>query len=161
MTIAIILTLGDTGRTNLVLAGLVIYAVPIIDTALAIIRRRLAGKKLSEGDSDHLHHMLKRMTGVKGAAFILYAIGLVFAILGVVMTLERARMTYALVLVAGCFIAVTAIKSARRKHFEDEAKRLAQNKAAGKGAGPALPPGPPATPSAAPASTPADQGIPA
>lgn len=161
MTIAIILTLGDTGRTNLVLAGLVIYAVPIIDTALAIIRRRLAGKKLSEGDSDHLHHMLKRMTGVKGAAFILYAIGLVFAILGVLMTLERARMTYALVLVAGCFIAVTAIKSARRKHFEEEAKRLAQNRAAGKGPGPALPPGAPATPAVAPASTSTDQGIPA
>nr|MCU0689413.1 undecaprenyl/decaprenyl-phosphate alpha-N-acetylglucosaminyl 1-phosphate transferase [Phycisphaerales bacterium] len=126
MTIVIILTLGDTGRTNLVLAGLVIYAIPIIDTALAIIRRKLAGKKMSEGDSDHLHHMLKRAAGVKGAALILYAIGMGFAILGILMTFERARVTYALVLVAGCFIAVTAIKQARRKQFEDQAKRLAE-----------------------------------
>lgn len=124
VTIVIVLTLGDTGQTHLVLAGLVIYAIPILDTALAIIRRKLAGKKMSEGDSDHLHHMLKRAVGVKGAALILYAMGFGFAVLGVIMTLERARVTYAVVIVVGSFIVVTAIKQARRKQFEEQAKRL-------------------------------------
>ncbi len=125
MTITIIMTLGDTGQTNLVLAGLVVYAVPIIDTSLAIARRKLAGKKISEGDSDHLHHMLKRSIGVKGAAFALYGLGIGFAILGVLMTLERARVTYVLVLVMASFIVVIAFKNARRKQFEEQAQRLA------------------------------------
>ncbi|HYD01291.1 MAG TPA: MraY family glycosyltransferase, partial [Phycisphaerales bacterium] len=57
VSIVIILSLGDTGLTSFVLAGVVIYAIPIIDTSLAIVRRKLAGKKLSEGDDQHLHHM--------------------------------------------------------------------------------------------------------
>jgi UDP-GlcNAc:undecaprenyl-phosphate/decaprenyl-phosphate GlcNAc-1-phosphate transferase len=129
VTIVIVLSLGDTGQTHLVLAGLVIYAIPILDTALAILRRKLAGKKMSEGDSDHLHHMLKRAVGVKGAALILYAMGFGFAILGVIMTLERARVTYALVIVVGSFIVVMAIKQARRKQFEEHAKKLAERDA--------------------------------
>jgi hypothetical protein len=52
--------LGDTGRTHFVIAGLIIYAIPLIDTALAIIRRKMAGKSISEPDDQHLHHMLKR-----------------------------------------------------------------------------------------------------
>jgi hypothetical protein len=59
----------------LVLAGLIIYAIPIIDTVLAIIRRKLAGKSISDADDQHLHHMLKRSLGVKGAVLTLYAIG--------------------------------------------------------------------------------------
>jgi UDP-GlcNAc:undecaprenyl-phosphate GlcNAc-1-phosphate transferase len=124
MTITIIMTLGDTGQTNLVLAGLVVYAVPIIDTSLAIVRRKLAGKKISEGDSDHLHHMLKRSLGVKGAAFSLYGLGIGFAVLGVLMTFERARVTYVLVLVMAAFIVVIAFKHARRKQFEEQALKM-------------------------------------
>ncbi len=125
VTIVIVLSLGDTGQTSLVLAGVVIYAVPIIDTSLAIVRRKLSGKKLSEGDDQHLHHMLKRSLGVKGAALVLYAMALGFAILGVVMTLERARVTYLIVIVLASFIGVIATKSARRKVFEEQAKKLA------------------------------------
>jgi UDP-GlcNAc:undecaprenyl-phosphate GlcNAc-1-phosphate transferase len=127
VSIVIILSLGDTGQTSLVLAGVVIYAVPIIDTSLAIVRRRLAGKKLSEGDDQHLHHMLKRALGVKGAAFALYAMSLGFAALGVLMTLERARVTYLIVVVLASFIGVIATKTARRKIFEEQAAKLADD----------------------------------
>ncbi|MDP1660880.1 MAG: hypothetical protein Q8L55_03100, partial [Phycisphaerales bacterium] len=106
-------------------AGVVIYAVPIIDTSLAIVRRKLSRKKLSEGDDQHLHHMLKRSLGVKGAALVLYAMALGFAILGVVMTMERARVTYLIVVVLASFIGVIATKSARRKVFEEQAQKLA------------------------------------
>lgn len=120
-TIVIILTLGDTGKTHLVAAGLIIYAIPLIDTTLAIIRRKMAGKRISDPDSDHLHHMLKRALGVKGAVFTLYGIGLAFATLGVLMSLWRARVIYALVLMAACYIGVIAIKIARKKAIEDAA----------------------------------------
>ena len=43
LTIVIVLTLGNEGQTQLVLAGLIMFAIPIIDTTLAIVRRKLAG----------------------------------------------------------------------------------------------------------------------
>lgn len=113
-TIVIVLTLGDTGRTDLVLAGLIIYAIPIIDTCLAIVRRKLAGKRISDADDQHLHHMLKRALGVKGAVLVLYAIAAGFALLGVGLSDGKARVTYALTLVFAAFIGVTAFKIARR-----------------------------------------------
>lgn len=116
-----ILSLGDTGKTWLVAAGLIIYAIPIIDTALAIIRRKLAGKKMSDPDADHLHHMLKRAFGVKGAVFSLYGIGIVFCFLGVMLSYFRGRIIYALVLMIASYIGVYAIKVARQSQIELQA----------------------------------------
>lgn len=115
-----ILSLGDTGKTWLVAAGLIIYAIPIIDTALAIIRRKLAGKKMSDPDADHLHHMLKRAFGVKGAVFTLYAIGTVFAILGVALSYFRGRLIYALAILMASYIGVYAIKVARQSQIHTQ-----------------------------------------
>lgn len=119
-TIVIVLMLGDTGKTNLVLAGLIIYAIPIIDAALAIVRRKMARKRISEADDQHLHHMLKRALGVKGAVFVLYGIGAIFAAIGIALSEERQRVTYALALVFAAFIGVIALKIGRREHIERE-----------------------------------------
>jgi UDP-GlcNAc:undecaprenyl-phosphate/decaprenyl-phosphate GlcNAc-1-phosphate transferase len=115
-----ILSLGDTGQTSLVFAGVIIYSIPIIDTILAIIRRKLAGKKMSDPDADHLHHMLKRSLGVKGAVLTLYGIGIVFCILGVMLSRFQARFIYALALLAAFYIGVYAIKIARRSQLEEQ-----------------------------------------
>ena len=112
-----ILSLGDTGKTWLVAAGLIIYAIPIIDTMLAIIRRKLAGKKMSDPDADHLHHMLKRAFGVKGAVFTLYGIGVAFMLLGVMLSYFRGRIIYALALLMASYIGVYAIKIARQSQI--------------------------------------------
>jgi UDP-GlcNAc:undecaprenyl-phosphate GlcNAc-1-phosphate transferase len=116
-----ILSLGDTGKTWLVTAGLIIYAIPIIDTMLAIIRRKLAGKKMSDPDADHLHHMLKRAFGVKGAVFTLYGIGVVFMLLGVMLSYFRGRIIYALALLMASYIGVYAIKIARQSQIHAHA----------------------------------------
>lgn len=158
-TIVLILMLGDSGqaigRTYLVIAGLIIYAIPIIDTVLAIFRRKLAGKKLSEPDSDHLHHMLKRALGVKGAVLTLYGIGAGFAVLGIALSLGRARWIYALSLLFASYIAVYSIKIARRKHLEEQAALRAAGATASPPASPvpAKPPEP-AEPSRLTGSTP-------
>jgi len=122
VTIVLVLMLGgETGQTHLVVAGLIIYAIPIMDTVLAIVRRKMAGRSMSEADSEHLHHMLKRHLGVKGAVFVLYGIGVGFAVLGVSLSLGRARIVYVLTMVFAAFIGVTAIKIARRKQIEQAA----------------------------------------
>lgn len=125
MSIVIILSLGDTGNTGLVIAGLLVYLLPIIDTTLAIVRRKLAGKPMSAADDQHLHHQLKRALGVKGAVFVLYGMAAVFAALGGVISGGRARVAYAVALVIASFIGVTAVKIARRKALEEEALSLA------------------------------------
>lgn len=125
ITIVIILTLGDRGQTHLVVAGLIIFAIPIIDTVLAIVRRKMAGRDISEADDQHLHHMLQRALGVKGAVFALYGIGAGFAGLGIALSLGRARLVYAITAVFAAFIVVSAIKIARRKQIEEAASRTA------------------------------------
>lgn len=120
-SIVTILSLGDTGKTHLVVAGMIIYAIPLIDTVLAIIRRKLAGKKMSDADSNHLHHMLKRALGVKGAVFTLYAIGLGFAVLGAASSYGRARIIYLLAIIFASYIGVIAIKIARKQQIDQQA----------------------------------------
>jgi UDP-GlcNAc:undecaprenyl-phosphate GlcNAc-1-phosphate transferase len=115
---ALILSLGDTGKTHLVAAGLICYMLPVLDTSLAIIRRKMEGKPISAADDQHLHHILKRRFGVKKAVLILYGMAGTFAMLGAMVSLGRARVVYLLALVAVAFIAVTAIKIARRRAIE-------------------------------------------
>lgn len=141
--ITLVLLMGHTGQTNLVLAGLVIFAVPIMDTALAIVRRKLAGQPISAADDQHLHHILKRSLGVKGAVLVLYLLGGLFGLLGILLSQSASRLTYTVTIVLALFIGMTAIKVARRKIFEEQAARLRAAEAAGlvPSGGPARPGG--------------------
>lgn len=118
VTIVLVLSLGHTGKTHLVVAGLIIFAIPIIDTVLAMVRRKMAGRPLSSPDDQHLHHLLKRSLGVKGAVFTLYGIGVVFAALGLWLSLGRVRVVMAIAMVIAAFIWVAAVKVARRQAVE-------------------------------------------
>lgn len=126
----IILSMGDTGKTHLVAAGLICFLLPILDTSLAIVRRKMEGKPISAADDQHIHHMLKRAFGVKGAVLILYAIAATFAALGAIISLGRARVVYLIVLVLVAYIGVTAIKLARRRFLEAQATLAADRKPA-------------------------------
>lgn len=148
VTIVLILTLGDNGMTHLVIAGLIIYSIPIMDTALAIIRRKMAGLPMSAPDDQHLHHMLKRALGVKGAVLTLYAMGAMFAILGVMLSMWRGRIVFVIALIITSFIGVYAVKVARRRVHEEAAMKLMKP-----GTVPAPTPGSTSTTTPPPAST--------
>ncbi len=128
MCVVIILMFGEHGQTHLVFAGLIIFALPIIDTTLAIIRRWLAGVSMAASDDQHLHHQLKRAFaksggGVKRTVLTLYGVSALFASVGValaalVVTSElRVRFIYVITLVLFSFIAVIAVKAARRQQL--------------------------------------------
>lgn len=138
-SVVIILTLGDTGKTHLVAAGMLIWAIPVIDTALAIVRRKLARKRMSDADDQHLHHMFKRALGVKGAVLALYGIGGTFAFLGVMLSITNAKFMYAAAFVFLAFVGVTAIKIARKRQLEEAVLKPAEGLAIH---GPASPPTP-------------------
>lgn len=122
LCVVIILTFGEQGQTHLVFAGLIVFALPIMDTMLAIIRRKMAGTSMSAADHNHIHHQLKRVLGgVKRTVFALYGITGLFAALGVslaaltLLTELRVRIIYAIALVLFGFVAVIAVKDARRQ----------------------------------------------
>ncbi len=84
LCIVMVLMLGEQGRTFLVVAGLIVFALPILDTLLAIIRRKVAGKPMSEPDSNHIHHIIKRrFVNVKLTVLTLYVVSVIFCLLGV------------------------------------------------------------------------------
>ena len=115
-SVVVILMLGDEGQTHLVVAGLIVFSIPIIDTILAIVRRKLRGVSVSEADDEHLHHKLKRRLGtVPRAVLALYALGLALATTGaglailVMVTEWRARVIYAFFLALYVMIGVLAV----------------------------------------------------
>jgi UDP-GlcNAc:undecaprenyl-phosphate GlcNAc-1-phosphate transferase len=122
MCVVIILMFGEAGRSHLVFAGLIVFGLPIMDTTLAIIRRRLAGVPMSAADRHHLHHqLLRHLGGVKRAVLVLYLIGAAFAALGialaalVMLTELRVRIVYSIALVLFGFVGVIAVKEAQRQ----------------------------------------------
>jgi UDP-GlcNAc:undecaprenyl-phosphate GlcNAc-1-phosphate transferase len=124
LTVVVILLLGEQGDTKLVLAGLIVFGLPIMDTALSILRRRLAGIPLSTADANHIHHQVRRAVGgVKGAVFALYGIALAFTATGVTLawlvlfTRIRTQIVFALAIVLFGFIGAVAFKAARRQQL--------------------------------------------
>ncbi|MDG2423798.1 MAG: MraY family glycosyltransferase [Phycisphaerales bacterium] len=84
--VVIILMLGEQGQTHLVLAGLLIFGIPIVDTILAICRRKVQGLQMSAPDASHLHHVLKnKLGGVKQAVLAIYGLEFCIATIGVVL----------------------------------------------------------------------------
>ncbi len=124
--VVIILMLGERGDTHLVAAGLIIFALPIMDTALAIVRRKLAGLPMSAPDANHIHHLLKRAFNgrVKLAVLTLYLMAAAFAFLGVALgalaidQVVRLRVVYAVVIVLFGGFGAFALKVALRSRWE-------------------------------------------
>ena len=126
MCVVIILMLGEMGYTHLVIAGLFVFSLPIMDTVLAIIRRKLAGLPMSAADSGHIHHMLLRYFdgNVRKSVLTLYFLTSLFALFGIALAylfiyqIIQGRFVYAAFLVVFSFICVLAIKTARKKQWE-------------------------------------------
>ncbi len=115
-----------------VMAGLIVFALPIIDTTLAIVRRKMRGQSMSEPDSQHIHHQLLRAarrsglgpgTSVKLAVIAMYGMAAIFAALGYAMAHYPWRYLLAVFLVLFGTIAVTAYKSAHRQILMEQLKK--------------------------------------
>jgi UDP-GlcNAc:undecaprenyl-phosphate GlcNAc-1-phosphate transferase len=119
-----ILLFADTDGAALKLATvcLIIFAVPITDTSLAILRRKLRGKPIFAPDNEHLHHLLRRSGySVRQSVGLMYLAGLSFAAMGVVMVAIDLPWLYimAIFCVIYGFILVTVFKVARNLAARD------------------------------------------
>jgi len=59
-----------------------VLALPILDTAVTIVRRTRAGKKITEADRGHFHHQLIFRFGlhVRQAVLLIYALCFVLGV---------------------------------------------------------------------------------
>jgi len=124
LLVVIILLLGEQGQTHLVFAGLIVFSLPIMDTALAILRRKLAGVSMSQADANHIHHLAKRaLGGVKRAVGALYLVTGLFGGLGILIgflaieQVVRLRIVYAIAIVLFGVIAAVSLKTALRNRW--------------------------------------------
>ncbi len=121
LCIVMVLLLGEQGETFIVVAGTIVFALPILDTLLAIIRRKLAGKAMSDADSNHIHHIIKRkFLSVKKTVLILYGLSSIFCALGVALVWAhisgsiRAWVIYVVAILLFGGISLFALRAARR-----------------------------------------------
>lgn len=80
--IACLSLLGFKSSTFITLIfPIIILFVPLADTSLAIIRRKLKGQKISEADRSHLHHVLMYRIGLshRNTVLLLYLVTFLFA----------------------------------------------------------------------------------
>jgi UDP-GlcNAc:undecaprenyl-phosphate GlcNAc-1-phosphate transferase len=93
------------------LAAIIIFALPVLDTTLAFVRRFVNRRPLFSADRHHLHHQLvARGFTVKQTVVISYALAISFALLGTAIVFVRTRYAVALYLVVFGSIIVAAYK---------------------------------------------------
>jgi UDP-GlcNAc:undecaprenyl-phosphate GlcNAc-1-phosphate transferase len=93
------------------LASLVMFALPVLDTTLALVRRYVNRRPIFSPDKHHFHHqMVARGFTVKQTVIISYALAIFFAIAGGAVVYMRTRYVVAFYLVIFGSLIVTAYK---------------------------------------------------
>lgn len=107
--IMILLLGGVDGKW--LLAGMVMFALPVLDTSLAFARRWVAGRPFFSADRHHFHHQLvQRGLSVKQAVLVSYVLTAFFVACGIMMVYLRTRYAVAFYLVLFGSIIVAAYK---------------------------------------------------
>ncbi len=124
-----VLLFGERGDPILAMAALMVFGLPMVDTALAIVRRKARGQPIFSADNQHLHHQLIRSgLSVKQAVGWLYIMAIGFAGLGVAMIFFRLRYVALLFIVVVAFVTVTAFKVGHRQLLAMQAAEAEKNK---------------------------------
>lgn len=90
-----------------VVTPMIILGVPITDTVVAIIRRKLSGQKISEADKMHLHHRLLSLGLThRGTVLVIYAISFLFSLTSLLLNVSSRVGGILLVLTMGLGVEV-------------------------------------------------------
>jgi len=108
---AIMIILFAQERPKWFLASGVMFALPVLDTVLAFIRRYVNGRPVFSADRFHFHHQLvARGLTVRKTVLVIYSIAIGFAVLGAAIVYVRTRYAVAIYLVVFASIIVAAYK---------------------------------------------------
>jgi UDP-GlcNAc:undecaprenyl-phosphate GlcNAc-1-phosphate transferase len=107
----IILLFGQYGTVRWFLAAIVMFGLPLMDTLLAIVRRKLNRRLLFAPDTRHFHHFLvRRGLSVRQAVFVSYGITFLFVSFGLLIVVVPTSLAAGIYLVLFGWIAVAAFK---------------------------------------------------
>jgi UDP-GlcNAc:undecaprenyl-phosphate GlcNAc-1-phosphate transferase len=98
-------------QSKWLLAAMVMFALPILDTALAFVRRWVNRRPLFSADRHHFHHQLvARGFSIRQTVLVSYALAFGFCLLGMMIAYMRTRYAVAFYLVIFGSIIVAAYK---------------------------------------------------
>jgi UDP-GlcNAc:undecaprenyl-phosphate GlcNAc-1-phosphate transferase len=87
-----IVLFAERGVFRWLLGGLMVFALPIFDTALAMVRRWRSGRSIFAGDRSHFYDQLvDRGLSVKQVVAISYALAAFYAMVGCLAIWVRTR----------------------------------------------------------------------
>lgn len=92
--ISVIALLGFKNVTlTSLMVPIIILAIPILDTILAIFRRLIKGEPISNADREHFHHqILKKTNSPSKAVLIIYFINILFALVSIFYVLGDSQL---------------------------------------------------------------------
>ncbi len=97
---------------------IVCFGLPVLDVAIAVVRRFLSGKPLFKGDREHIHHrLLKRGFSQRDAVLILYGVSALLGLLSLALLHGGGAIAFVLV-VLGVGVAV-GIPQLRYQEFSE------------------------------------------
>ncbi len=106
-----ILLFGQYGALRWFMAAIIMFGLPMMDTLLAIVRRKLNHKPIFSPDSNHFHHFLiKRGFTVRRAVLLSYGIAAVFVSFALVIVIMPTPVAIGVYLVLFGWILVAAFK---------------------------------------------------
>lgn len=88
----LIILFAERGMFRWVVGALMIFALPVFDTALAMFRRWRSGRSIFEGDRSHFYDQLvQRGYSVRQTVLVSYGLTLLYGIMGLLVIGIRAR----------------------------------------------------------------------
>jgi UDP-GlcNAc:undecaprenyl-phosphate GlcNAc-1-phosphate transferase len=134
---ALAMAAGQEVTTNAGIAiPLLAFGLPILDVALAVMRRLIRRRPVFRGDTDHIHHkLLRRGLSHRRAVFVLYAVTSAFVLASLALVLdEKFLLPVVFALILGVTVGVQQLHYAefsglfrpggRRRQIVTEAQNL-------------------------------------
>lgn len=108
--VSLLFLVPGTDVVRRIAGDIVILAVPLLDTALALTRRLVTRRPVFEADHRHLHHMLLyRFRSTKKVDLALWGLSAVFGALGV-LTMRGSAIAFCSALAIGIVVFVFALR---------------------------------------------------
>lgn len=109
--VLIILFASEPAHFKWFIASIIMFSLPLMDTALAFTRRWVNGRPLFSADKFHLHHQLvARGFTIKRTVIISYGLSIMFCLLGAAVVYVRTRYALCIYLVVFGSLIVAAVK---------------------------------------------------
>ena len=121
ISVIALVTYKVAALTSLIIP-IVILAIPIFDTILAIFRRILKGENIGSPDKEHFHHQLLKLNfSPRVSIIIIYLINILFAIVSIFYAIGNTQEAIVLYLILMLFLLFMILKTdILYKHKDDK-----------------------------------------